>query len=116
MNCGLDNFVWLLHTTKVCIIYYAFIVHLIKIIVMPKRKVIELPEEIAPVMKKIGLKVDEHRKKLNPNYRKFAELHKISIMTLWRVQNGEDVKLSSFLMILKKIGVTPKEFFSTFDY
>jgi len=83
---------------------------------MPKRKTIELPEEIAPVMKEIGLKVDEHRKKLNPNYRKFAELNDISIMTLWRVQNGEDVKLSSFLMILKKIDVSPKDFFSTFDY
>ena len=83
---------------------------------MPKRKIIELPKEIAPVMNEIGLKVDEYRKNKNPNYRRFAELNKISVMTLWRVQNGEDVKLSSFLMILKKLGVSPKEFFSTFDY
>ena len=82
---------------------------------MPKRKIIELPDEIAPVMKEIGLRVDEYRKNKNPNYRKFAESNDISIMTLWRVQNGEDVKLSSFLMILKKLGVSPKEFFSTFD-
>ena len=92
-----------------------FFVHLLKINIMPKRKTIELPGEIAPVMKEIGLKVDEHRKKLNPNYRKFAELNEINVMTLWRVQNGEDVKLSSFLMILKKLGVSPKDFFSSFE-
>ena len=82
---------------------------------MTTRKTIELPEEIAPVMKEIGAKVDEYRKGLNPNYRKFAEENNLSIMTLWRVTNGEDVKLSSFLMILKKIGVSPKEFFSSFE-
>jgi transcriptional regulator with XRE-family HTH domain len=82
---------------------------------MTTRKTIELPEEIAPVMKEIGAKVDEYRKRINPNYRKFAEENKLSIMTLWRVTNGEDVKLSSFLMILKKIGVSPKEFFSSFE-
>ena len=83
---------------------------------MPKRKTIELPEEIAPVMKEIGLKVDEYRRIENPNYKNFAKENNLSNMTLWRVQNGEDVRLSSFLMILKKIGVSPKEFFSTFDY
>jgi hypothetical protein len=79
---------------------------------MLKRKVIELPEEVAPLMKQIGLKVVEYRKKAHPNYRKFAELNKINVMTLWRVQNGEDVKLSSFLLILKKVGVSPQDFFS----
>ena len=82
---------------------------------MPKRKTIELPEEIAPMIKEIGLKVDNYRKTINSNYRNFAESNDINVMTLWRVQNGEDVKLSSFLLILKKIGVSPKEFFSTFD-
>jgi predicted transcriptional regulator len=82
---------------------------------MLKRKVIELPEDVAPIMKEIGLKVVEYRKKAHPNYRKFAELNNISVMTLWRVQNGEDVKLSSFLMILKKIGVSPQDFFKGFQ-
>lgn len=82
---------------------------------MPKRKPIELPEDIAPVMKAIGIRVDEYRKKKNPNYRKFAEANDINAMTLWRVQNGEDVKLSSLLMILKKLGVSPKDFFSKFE-
>lgn len=80
--------------------------------VMLKRKVIELPEDVAPLMKQIGLKVVEYRKKIHPNYRKFAELNNINIMTLWRVQNGEDVKLSSFLLILKKVGVSPQDFFN----
>ena len=82
---------------------------------MPKRKPIKLPEEVTPLMKEIGQKVDSYRKTINPNYRNFAESNDINVMTLWRVQNGEDVKLSSFLMILKKIGVSPKEFFTTFD-
>jgi hypothetical protein len=89
-----------------------FFLHLVKITVMLKRKVIELPEEVAPLMKQIGQKVDEYRKEAHPNYRKFAELNKINVMTLWRVQNGEDVKLSSFLLILKKIGVSPHDFFN----
>jgi hypothetical protein len=89
-----------------------FFLHLMKILFMLKRKVIELPEDVAPLMKQIGLKVVEYRKKIHPNYRKFAELNNINLMTLWRVQNGEDVKLSSFLLILKKIGVSPQDFFS----
>lgn len=82
---------------------------------MLKRKVIELPEDVAPIMKEIGLKVVSYRKKAHPNYRKFAELNKLNVMTLWRVQNGEDVKLSSFLLILKKIGVSPEDFFKGFQ-
>jgi transcriptional regulator with XRE-family HTH domain len=83
---------------------------------MLKRKVIELPEEIAPIMKEMGLKVAEYRKKAHPNYRKFAEQKKLNVMTLWRVQNGEDVKLSSFLLILKKVGVSPQDFFNGFTW
>ena len=91
-----------------------FLLLLVKTTVMSKRKVIELPEDVAPMMKEIGLKVVEYRKTLHPNYRKFAELHNMSVMTLWRVQNGEDVKMSSFLLILKKIGVSPQDFFEGF--
>ena len=82
---------------------------------MAERKKIELPQEIAPLMKAIGSRVDEYRREKNKNYRKFAETNDINVMTLWRVQNGEDVKLSSFLMILKKLDVSPKEFFSVFE-
>jgi hypothetical protein len=32
-------------------------------------------------------------------------------MTLWRIQNGEDYKMSSFLEVLNAIGITPEEFF-----
>ena len=82
---------------------------------MAERKKIELPQEIVPIMREIGARVDEYRREKNKNYRKFAESNDINIMTLWRVQKGEDVKLSSFLMILKKLDVSPKEFFSVFD-
>ena len=87
-----------------------------KIIIMPKRKVIELPEDVAPMMKDIGLKVVEYRKRIHPNYRKFAETNEINVMTLWRVQNGEDVKISSFLQILKKMDVSPQDFFNGFKW
>jgi hypothetical protein len=83
---------------------------------MTKRKVIELPKDVAPMMKEIGLKVVEYRKQQHPNYRKFAELNKISVMTLWRVQNGEDIKLSSFLQILMKMRVSPQDFFNGFKW
>jgi len=91
-------------------------VHLFKIMVMSKRKTIELPEEVAPMMEKIGLKVAEYRKRIHPNYRKFAEANDINVMTLWRVQKGEDVKLSSLLQILKKIRVSPQDFFNGFEW
>lgn len=88
-----------------------FFVHLVKIDVMGKRKIIELPPELAQKMKEIGLKVVEHRKPIHVNYRKFAEQKGISVMTLWRIQNGEDYKMSSFLEVLNAIGITPEEFF-----
>jgi len=78
---------------------------------MAKRIIAELPEEVAPLMKEIGLKVTEHRQKVGSNYKKFAESHKINNMTLWRIQNGEDYKMSSFLEVLIAIGISPEDFF-----
>lgn len=83
---------------------------------MPKRKSIELPEEIIPVMKEIGLKVAEYRKQSHPNYRTFAEEKNINVMTFWRLQQGEDIKMSSFMLILKKMGVAPEDFFKGFKW
>jgi hypothetical protein len=86
-------------------------IYLVKNIVMGKRKIIELPPEIAPKMKEIGLKVVEYRKPIHVNYREFAKQKGISVMTLWRIQHGEDYKMSSFLEVLKAIGTSPEEFF-----
>lgn len=88
-----------------------FFIHLVKIIVMAKRKIIELPEDVAQLMKAIGLKVTENRQKVEPNYKRFAENHNINNMTLWRIQSGEDYKMSSFLQVLNAIGISPENFF-----
>lgn len=83
---------------------------------MAKRKSIELPEEIVPVMKEIGIKITEYRKKSNPNYRTYAEEKNINVMTFWRLQQGEDIKMSSFMQILKKMDVSPEDFFKGFQW
>jgi predicted transcriptional regulator len=76
-----------------------------------KRKVIVLPEDVAPTMKKIGLRVTEFRQKVGSNYKNFAESHNINNMTLWRIEKGEDYKMSNFLQVLNAIGTTPEDFF-----
>lgn len=79
---------------------------------MAKRKVINLPSDAAEKMNEIGIKVAEHRQAVGSNYKKFAEANNFSSMTLWRIENGEDYKMSSFLQVLKAIGITPEDFFS----
>lgn len=78
---------------------------------MTKREIPELPEEVAQRMKEIGLKVAEHRQTVGRNYKKFAESHNINNMTLWRIQQGEDYKMSKFLQVLNAIGISPENFF-----
>jgi predicted transcriptional regulator len=78
---------------------------------MAKRQIPELPEEVAQTMKEIGVKVAEHRQTVGSNYKKFAESHEINNMTLWRIQKGEDYKMSSFIQVLNAIGISPEDFF-----
>lgn len=88
-----------------------FFIHLVKNTFMSKRKVIELPEDVAPIMKEIGTRVTELRQKVGSNYKIFAESHNINNMTLWRIEKGEDYKMSKFIQVLNAIGTTPEEFF-----
>jgi hypothetical protein len=83
---------------------------------MAKRKSIELPVEIVPVMKQIGMKIVQYRKQSHPNYRTYAEDKNINVMTFWRLQSGEDIKMSSFMQILKKMDVDPEDFFTGFKW
>ena len=78
---------------------------------MTKREIPELPKEVALTMKEIGLKLSEHRQTVESNYKKFAINHKINNMTLWRIQKGEDYKMSKFLQVLNAIGISPEDFF-----
>jgi len=82
-----------------------------KLIAMKKRVIPNLPEEVSQKLKEIGLKVKEHRKLMEPNYKKFAEKHKLNYMTLWRIENGENFSMVSFIEILNAVGITFEEFF-----
>ncbi len=84
---------------------------LLKHIVIPMREIPKLPDDVAQVMRTIGQRLTEHRQRVGGNYKKFAESHGINSMTLWRMQNGEDYKMSSFLQVLSKIGISPEDFF-----
>ncbi len=71
----------------------------------------QLEEDVALKLKIIGRKVSEIRKTIEPNYKRFAEKHKISHMTVWRVENGKDYKFSTLLQLLKIFQITPDDFF-----
>ncbi len=78
---------------------------------MTKRTIPELPSEIGETMKQIGERITILRQEVDSNYKSFSKSHEINNMTLWRMQKGEDYKMSSFLEVLKAIGCTPEDFF-----
>lgn len=71
----------------------------------------ELEADIALKLNIIGKKISEIRKNIEPNYKRFAANNKISHMTVWRIENGKDYKFSTLLELLKKLQVTPEDFF-----
>jgi predicted transcriptional regulator len=75
------------------------------------RTIPELPADIREAMKQIGSRLTELRQGVEPNYKKLSDTHNINNMTLWRIQKGEDYKMSSLLQVLKAIGCTPEDFF-----
>lgn len=79
---------------------------------MPKRTPVVISEDIQAQMKLIGDHVMKLRQKIDPNYQDFAENRGINYMTLWRLQKGMDVQLSTFLKILKNLDISPAEFFN----
>lgn len=80
---------------------------------MPKRKIPEIPEEVVSKMKEIGIKVKELRQQTadGKNYKDFSSGHGLNSMTVWRIENGVDSRLSSLLNVLKELGTSPEEFF-----
>jgi transcriptional regulator with XRE-family HTH domain len=73
---------------------------------MPKRIIPQLPTDISQKMKEIGSRVSDCRQKVGSNYKKFAKDHGINNMTLWRIEKGEDYKMSSLLQVLNAIGIS----------
>jgi transcriptional regulator with XRE-family HTH domain len=63
-------------------------------------------------MQDIGKRMKELRKKKHSNYEHFAYENELNRVQYGRYENGKDLRMSSFLNILKALKVTPKEFFS----
>jgi len=62
-------------------------------------------------MKAIGDKVRELRRQKNPNYEAWSYLNGINKVNLSRLERGENITMKLFLEILKKLDVSPQNFF-----
>ena len=62
-------------------------------------------------MKAIGDKVRELRRQKNPNYEAWSYLNGINKVCLSRLERGENITMKLFLEILKKLDVSPQNFF-----
>lgn len=71
----------------------------------------ELPADIAKRLKMIGDKLTKERQQVENNYKRFAEKHELNNMTLWRMQNGQDFKMSKLIQVLDAIGISLEDFF-----
>jgi transcriptional regulator with XRE-family HTH domain len=68
-------------------------------------------KEIEKLMQGIGKRMKELRKKKYSNGERFAYENDINRVQYGRYENGNDLRMSSFLKILKALKITPKEFF-----
>lgn len=78
---------------------------------MAKRVLPELTQDVSIKLKTIGQKVKERRKSIEKNYQSFADNKGLNSMTLWRIENGENFNMASFIELLDALGMTLEEFF-----
>ena len=71
----------------------------------------KLEKDIEKQLKQIGARIRETRKKKHSNYEDFAYENDINRVQYGRYENGQDMRMSSFLKILKALKISPKEFF-----
>jgi predicted transcriptional regulator len=64
------------------------------------------PVNIEQKLKAIGEKVKAERKVINKNYEKFAIENNINKVTLFRIETGDNYKMSSLLKVLNTIGIS----------
>lgn len=65
------------------------------------------------LLKKLGYRLRAIREaKGEPNYEKFAFKHDLNRTQVWRYENGEDLKFSSLLKVLKALDISLKDFFN----
>jgi len=72
-------------------------------------------EEIDLLLKKIGVKVRELRKKEQRNYELWAKEKGINKVTLNRCERGDVVSTKNLFIILNHLNVSPGKFFEDFD-
>ena len=78
---------------------------------MKKQSETDIPTDIQYKLKEIGGLVREHRKSIEKNYEVFARNHKINKVTLARIEGGQNFTMSSLLLVLKSLGISPSDFF-----
>ena len=76
---------------------------------MAKKTRPEIP--VDQQLKAIGEKVRELRRQKNPNYEAWAYMNGINKVSLSRIERGENVTMKMLLEVLKKLEVTPQDFF-----
>jgi transcriptional regulator with XRE-family HTH domain len=73
----------------------------------------EHEDDIQDTLKKLGKRLKELRiAKGYTNYEYFAFENNISRAQYGRYEQGQDLRLSSLLKVLKALGVSPSDFFS----
>ena len=68
---------------------------------------------VAQQMKTVGERVRELRRQKNQNYEAWSYLNGINKVSLNRIERGENVTMKLFLEILKKLQVSPEDFFKS---
>ena len=71
-------------------------------------------KEIEKQMLEIGKRIRETRKKKYSNYEHFAYEHDLNRVQYGRYENGKDLRMSTFLKIMKALKISPSDFSKDF--
>lgn len=75
-----------------------------------------MPEkQVNDLLKRIGGKIRELRKALEPNYELFSRKHHINKVTLQRIESGQNFTFASLLQVLKALDISLHDFFSELE-
>jgi len=75
-----------------------------------KKNTRPISEEHKERIKRIGEKIRELRKEVEPNYETFAYKNGINRMSYFNVEKGNNIQLSTLLKILDGLDITLEEF------
>jgi predicted site-specific integrase-resolvase len=78
---------------------------------MKKKTDPELSTDVKQVLIDIGAKVKMHRKSIAKNYQDFSHDHNFNKVTISRLENAENVTISTLIQVLHAMNVTLEDFF-----